>query len=250
MRAYLTLALILSVGLQVHAAEPPAPVVADAEAKASLWQEAFLRSVRDLATWDFALLTPNSHWVIEQVTSAGPTYKLSKEELEGRKPNEPDVRVRKYYTTVYEGSVQVLTPLGTAPQKTLWPYHYEQRRLEVGNEYKFIRLDPFGSEGHEQFSPFRHEPVNGATQNLALLYLPESIQNVETPSNAAKTNSPQFRPVFISEESAKWVVPTQTFYKANLKLFSPEKAAANRTRLLELLDNENPFLFAAAPVLR
>ncbi len=266
MRAYFTLALLLSLVPNAYAqqAETAKPRIviengimtegaewAVAQERLSLSRSAFSRSVRDMATWDFGWLATNPNWVIAEITPPlTPTFWRVKElrprtlvQIEAtREPHEfgPEM------VMVTEGMLEVLTPLGTPPQKTLWPYRYENTMHYETNGYFHSASDLTGTEARETYSPFHHGPVGSQVRNLALCSIPESIQNVETPNNARTLNPKYVRAHIISEETLKWVVPARTFYDANPNLFSSEKVAANRTRLVELLGHENPFLFAAA----
>ncbi len=277
MRAYLTLALILSLAPIAAAEESATPstvtknppsaedIEALANAKANFEAQgrlyhsrnAFARLVRDVATWDFAAIPRNSNWVIAEIKPpTGPTFwhvrsGESAPVINGL-PSIPMAWTEGAQTNmVWEGTVKVLTPLGIYPLelarvKPISTYRYD-RTIWIGKGGEGLTVaDEIGTEGREAYSPFRHGPVDGQTRNLALCSIPESIQNAEIPNTGSTLKPNPYLAHIISEEMLQWVVPAQTFYIANPTLFSPENAPANRTQLLELLDNENPFLFAAA----
>ncbi len=255
MRAYLTLALILSVGTKANAAETPifqpSPAFGNAQAKANerLYhsRNAFFRSVRDMATWDFGWLAQNPNWVVAEIAPSVIPQHMIVKETQPRTFFQLETNVPPYSgrdvapATVWDGALVVLKPLGTTPVKPVWPYRYA--RVFNGDS---IKPDAIGTEAHENYSPFIHAPVDSQRRNLAFCSIPETIQNVQT-SNTESTLNPKYhRAHMLSEDSLPWVIPARTFYETNPDFFSSEKAEVNRTRLVEMLDDPNPFLFAAA----
>ncbi len=284
MRAYLTLALILSVAPHAHAAETPVvtPVTESAEAKAVLIREAnsraaFLRSVRDMTIWDFGIVVVSgaamdTRWAIAEVTPQNPPTRgtLTGEPLT---PQKVEANVSKPVAAngesewVFEGTVTELIALTAEKEKLqrfLFPlpprksaFLYRHHR-DISPMY-FYGYDPnketlSGIELDEDYSPFQHPPVDSQKSSYVLCALPETIENAERRKDAWDLNPSPIRAHLISKDMVQWVVPAQSFYAANVglfyapnpKRFSLEKLADNQKRLVVLLDSENPFLFAAA----
>ncbi len=307
MRAYLTLALMLSIGLPATAAptvgalpnsetldNPVPPPNRDAINREVIVPDfrsrmAFVREVRDLTKWDFALTLENPDWVLAQVQSpaeitmwkaAPETYKSAIANKDAR----VGVTLEKINLGTFDGLAagtpvvwvktgpyKIMTRLNSEPEdgkqrpQLYGNYFFDSWAGVAGNgQYAIGGWGGFDPELGELYSPFtpapRYSETHAFTSNLVIFSFPQAERRVsvngnkitldmvgyEEKNNVFLKKLREEQAYLIPRESAGHLLAAKSFYAENGTLFGAKDATTNRARLSELLESDNPFLFAAA----